>query len=61
MRRTALLGAVILVAYKAVTRDQWVLGGDYTARMVGEFVGYAVVGAIMGAIIGGFLPSQNSK
>jgi hypothetical protein len=57
--RTALLGAVIMVGYKAATRDQWVLGGDPTARLIGEFLGYALGGALLGAIVGRFLPSQN--
>ncbi len=59
--RTAVLGAVIMVAYKAATRDQWVLGGDDTARLIGEFIGYALGGALLGAIVGWFLPSQSGS
>ncbi len=57
--RTALLGAVIMVAYKALTREQWVLSGDNTPRLIGEFLGYALGGALLGAIVGWFLPSQS--
>ncbi len=59
--RTAVLGAIIMVAYKAATRDQWVLGGDDTARLIGEFIGYALGGALLGAIVGWFLPSQSGS
>jgi hypothetical protein len=57
--RTALLGAVIMVAYKAATKDHWPLGGEDTARLIGEFLGYALGGALLGAIVGRLLPSQN--
>ncbi len=59
--RTAVLGGAIMVVYKVLTRQQWALGGDDTARLVGEFLGYALGGAVLGAIVGFFLPSQSGS
>ena len=56
--RLALLGAAIALVYGAVTKDQWTIGGDQTARLVGQLLGYAIGGALLGAIVGLLLPRQ---
>jgi hypothetical protein len=56
--RLALIGAAIAFVYGAVTKDQWTIGGDDTARLVGQLLGYAVGGALLGAITSLLLPRQ---